>query len=194
MKYWHLYAVVHSQLLHQNPDNNIPRGMGKNKDFQYCNPYWKTSKSMWSALYMLNRSIRELNDMPRLLYLQRSQRSWQYPQCAEEASSPFESCLPKRQANKQWSGDQIKQTILSLSHLTKTSFVADMIDPRQTSFATFGYQVGKLARWNDRGLFVPLKQNVCSLICSLLTRTFYMFFFKWLKCLQRDISLVSLCI
>ena len=68
---------------------NIPRSMGKNKAFQYCNLYWKTSKSMWSALYMLNRSIRELNDMPRLLYLQRLQRSWQYPQCAEEASSPL---------------------------------------------------------------------------------------------------------
>ena len=113
------------------------------------------------------------------------------PVCQGSIQS-FESCLPTRQENKQWSGDQIKQTILSLSHLTKTSFVADMIDPRQTSFATFGYQVGKLARWNDRDLFVPPKQNVCSLICSLLTRTFYMFFFKWLNCLQSDIPLVSL--
>ena len=89
MKYWHLYAVVHSQLLHQNPDNNIPRGMGKNKAFQYCNLYWKTSKSMWSALYMLNRSIKELNDMPRLLYLQLLHWSWQYPPCAREESSPL---------------------------------------------------------------------------------------------------------
>lgn len=67
MKYWHLYARFPSQLLNQSPDNNIPRGMGKTKQSNIAISIGNTVNQC-GVHFMLNRSIREPDDLLRFLF------------------------------------------------------------------------------------------------------------------------------
>lgn len=67
MKYWHLYARFPSQLLNQSPDNNIPWGMRKTKQSNIAISIGKTVNQC-GVHFMLNRSIREPDDLLRFLF------------------------------------------------------------------------------------------------------------------------------